>query len=148
MDEEQDVRDARRGTWKPGQSGNPAGKPPGTRNRATQMVLALMEGGAEEITLAIIDAARKGDIAAARLVLERLAPPARERPVALDLPDTSTVAGVSQAQQAVLEAVGAGELLPTEGSTLATILESRRKAIETEELERRIAALEEGRARG
>lgn len=53
MDEEQDVRDPRRGTWKPGQSGNPAGKPPGTRNRATQMVLALMEGGAEEITIAI-----------------------------------------------------------------------------------------------
>jgi hypothetical protein len=130
------------------QSGNPARKPPGTRNKATQMVLALMESGAEEITLAIIDAAKKGDIAAARLVIERLAPPARERPISLDLPDTSTVAGVSQAQQAVLEAMGAGELLPTEGSTPATILESRRKAIETEELERRIAALEEGRVRG
>ncbi len=131
------------GLWKPGQSGNPAGKPPGTRNRATQMVLALMESGAEEITLTIIDAARKGDIAAARLVLERLAPPARERPVSLRLPDTSTVAGVSAAQQTVLEAVGAGELVPTEGATLAGILESRRKAIETEELERRIVALEQ-----
>ena len=147
MDEVQDVRDARRGTWKPGQSGNPAGKPPGTRNRATQMVLALMEGGAEEITLAIIDAARKGDIAAARLVLERLAPPARERPISLDLPDTSTLAGVSAAQQTVLEAVGAGELVPTEGATLAGILESRRKAIVTEELERRIVALEQTRGR-
>jgi hypothetical protein len=141
-----DAQSTRPTLWKPGQSGNPAGKPPGTRNKATQMVLALMESGAEEITRAIIDAARKGDIAAARLVIERLAPPARERPISLDLPDTSTVAGVSQAQQAVLEAVGAGELLPTEGSTLATILESRRKAIETEELERRIAALEECRA--
>ena len=145
MTDEQAIRP---GLWKPGQSGNPAGKPPGTRNRATQMVLALMESGAEGITRAIIDAARKGDMAAARLVIERLAPPARERPISLDLPDTSTVAGVSQAQQVVLEAVGAGELLPTEGSTLAAILESRRKAIETEELERRIAALEEGRARG
>jgi hypothetical protein len=101
-----------------------------------------MEGGAEEITRAIIDAARNGDIAAARLVLERLAPPVRERPIALALPDTSTAAGVSQAQQTVLEAVGAGELLPSEGTTLAGILESRRKALELLELERRISELE------
>jgi hypothetical protein len=142
MDEEQDVRDARRGTWKPGQSGNPAGKPPGTRNRATQMVLAFMEGGAEEITLAIIDAARKGDMAAARLVLERHAAPARERPLSLNLPDTSTVAGVSEAQQAILQAVGSGELMPGEGTALAGILEARRKALETIELEQRNSALE------
>jgi len=142
-----DDQTARSSLWKPGQSGNPAGKPPGTRNRATQMVLALMEGGAEEITLVIIDAARKGDIAAARLVLERLAPPARERPISLDLPDTSTVAGVSEAQQAILQAVGTGELLPGEGTALAGILEARRKALETVELEQRIAALEQSHAK-
>jgi hypothetical protein len=141
-----DEASSRSSLWKPGQSGNPAGKPPGTRNKATQVVLALMETGAEEITKAIIDAARNGDMAAARLVLDRLAPPARERPISLDLPDTSTIAGVNQAQQTILEAVGAGELLPSEGTTLATILESRRKAIETEELERRITALEEHHA--
>jgi hypothetical protein len=42
----------------------------------------------------------------------------------------------------VLEAVGGGELLPGEGQILTGIIETRRKAIETEELERRIAALE------
>lgn len=129
--------------WKPGQSGNPAGKKPGSRNRATQMVLALMETGAEEITQAVIQAAKDGDLSAARLVLERLAPPLRERPVSLALPATDTAEGISQAQQAVLEAVGAGELLPGEGQVLAGILEGRRKALETLELERRVAALEE-----
>ena len=142
-----DERTARTSLWKPGQSGNPAGKPPGTRNRATQMVLALMEGGAEEITLAIIDAARKGDIAAARLVIERLAPPARERPISLDLPDTSTVAGVSEAQQTILQAVGSGDLLPGEETALAGILEARRKALETVDLEQRIPALEQNHAK-
>jgi hypothetical protein len=111
------------------------------------MVLALMEGGAEDITLAIIDAARKGDIAAARLVLERMAPPARERPISLDLPDTATVAGVSEAQQTILQAVGAGELLPGEGTALAGILEASRKALETVELEQRITALEQSHAK-
>lgn len=36
--------------FQPSQSGNPAGKPKGTRNHATRMVLALMENGADEIT--------------------------------------------------------------------------------------------------
>lgn len=128
--------------WRPGQSGNPAGKKPGSRNKATQMVMALMEGGAEEITRTVIDAAKAGDLTAARLVIERLAPPLRERPLSLPLPDTGTVAGVSAAQQAILQAVGDGEILPGEGTALAGIVESRRKALETVELEQRISALE------
>ena len=106
------------------------------------MVMALMEGGAEEVTRAVIDAAKAGDLAAARLVIERLAPPLRERPLSLPLPDTGTVAGVSAAQQAILQAVGEGEILPGEGTALAGIVESRRKALETVELEQRISALE------
>ena len=106
------------------------------------MVLALMEGGAEEITQAVVAAAKKGDLAAARLVIERLAPPLRERPLSLPLPDTRTASGVSEAQQAILDAVGGGEILPGEGTALAGILEARRKALETVELEQRISALE------
>ena len=137
-----DERKAPPHAWKPGQSGNPAGKPPGSRNKATQMVMALMEGGAEDITRAVVDAAKAGDLAAARLIIERLAPPLRERPLSLDLPDTATVAGISAAQQTILEAVGTGDLLPGEGTALAGIVETRRKALETVELEQRISALE------
>lgn len=128
--------------WKAGQSGNPSGKPQGTRNKATMMVLNLMEQGAEEITKAVIDAAKGGDLMAARLVIERLAPPLRERPINIDLPDTCTADGCSEAQNAILQAVGMGELLPGEGATLAGIVENRRRAIETLELEQRITALE------
>ena len=129
--------------WKPGQSGNPRGKANGTRNRATTMVLNLMEGSAEAITQAVLEAAKCGDLMAARLVLERLAPPMRERPINIDLPDTGTAQGCADAANAVLQAVGIGDLLPGEGATLAGIIENRRKAIETVELEGRITALEE-----
>ena len=129
-------------TWKPGTSGNPAGKPAGTRNKATAMVQALLDGEAESITKAIISAAQNGDMTAARLVLERLSPPVRERAISIDLPETSSASGISAAQQAIVKAVGAGELLPSEANTLAGIVESRRKAHETEVLEARIAALE------
>jgi len=130
--------------WKPGQSGNPKGKPPGSRNRATMMVIGLMQQGAEEITRAVVDAARGGDLSAARLVLERLAPPLRERPIAIDLPNTDTPEGIDQAQRAIVEAVAAGELLLGEGNALAGLVEARRKALETIELERRVTALEGG----
>jgi hypothetical protein len=128
--------------WKPGQSGNPRGKPKGARHKATLAVLALMENGAKEITEAVVAAAKAGDLTAARMILDRLAPPAKERPVSLALPDTTTAEGISAAQQAIVQAVASGELLPGEAATLAGILETRRKALETQELERRIAALE------
>lgn len=128
--------------WKPGQSGNPKGKPVGARNKATIAVLALMEHGAKEITETVIAAAKSGDLTAARMILDRLAPPVRERPVSLDLPDTATAEGINAAQQAILQAVAAGDLLPGEAAALTGIVEARRRAMETQELEQRITALE------
>lgn len=130
-------------TWKKGESGNPTGKPAGARNKATVMVLKIMETGAKEIAEAIVNLAKGGDLTAARLVLERLVPPAKERPIFLALPDTRTADGIAEAQQAILQAVAAGDLLPGEAATMAGIVEARRKAVETLELEQRITALEE-----
>lgn len=129
--------------WKPGQSGNPKGRPKGALNRTTRAVLALMEGDAENITRIAIDAAKAGDMTAVRLILDRLVPVAKERPVYFPrLPDTATAAGVSEAQQRVIQAVASGALMPSEGATLASMLETRRRALETEQLAARIAALE------
>ena len=127
---------------KKGESGNPAGRTKGSRNKATMLVMKLMEDDAAAITKTVIDAAKAGDLAAAKLVIDRLAPPAKERPVFVALPATDTAEGIAQAQDAILQAVAAGDLLPGEAATLAGIVEGRRKALETEELERRIAALE------
>ena len=128
--------------WKPGQSGNPKGRPRGSRNRVTLVALAAMEEGAEAIARKVVDMAKQGDMSAARLVLERLVPPAKERPIFLALPDTGTANGIADAQNAILQAVAAGDLLPGEGATMVGIVEARRKAVETLELEQRITALE------
>lgn len=141
MSETTRTKDLRPG-WKPGQSGNPKGRPRGSRNRVTLVALAAMEEGAEAIAQKIVDMAKSGDMSAARLVLERLVPPAKERPIFLTLPDTSTANGIAEAQQAILQAVAAGDLLPGEAARLAGIVEARRKAVETLELEQRITALE------
>ncbi len=129
--------------FKPGVSGNIKGKPAGTRSKSTQLLMAMMEGGAEAITKAVIQAARDGDLMAAKIVLDRLVPPAKERPVSVDLPSTATAQGVAAAQDAILQAVASGDLLPGEGQTLSAIVEAKRRAIETQELSDRITKLEE-----
>lgn len=129
----------RSGRFKPG---NP-GRPKGSRHKTTLAMMALLEGEAEAITRTCIDAAKAGDMTAIRLVLERLLPPVKERPVRLSLPDVSSATGVAEAQGAILQAVAAGEILPGEATALTGIVESRRRAIETAELEARIAALED-----
>jgi hypothetical protein len=129
--------------WKKGVSGKPAGKAQGTRHKATTMLLTLMEQNAESITKTVIEAAQNGDLTAARMILDRLAPPAKERPVLLALPETGNAEGISAAQQYIVQAVACGNLLPGEGATLSGIVEARRKAIETLQLDQRITALEE-----
>ena len=130
----------RRG-WQPGQSGNPAGKPRGARNHATRLLEALMSEQAEAVVQAVIDAARGGDIAAARLILERLVPVRKGRPVALDLPPLHTAADARAALGATIDAMAAGELSPEEAATIAGVVDAARKAIETEDLAAEIERL-------
>jgi len=128
-----------------GKSGNPRGRPTGARNKASLMLDKLMERGAQDIVETVIDRAKGGDMTAARLILERLIPPAKERPIAIELPPTSDAQSVADAQALVIAAMASGGLLPGEASTIMSMLESRRKGIETVELEARIKSLEENR---
>lgn len=129
--------------WKPGESGNPRGKPKGAINKTTRLALELFEDGIKDIAEVVIKQAQDGDLTAARLVLDKLVPNAKERTVELpSMPGLETAAGVAEAQAAILRAVAAGNLTPGEASTLSGIIENRRKAIETQELELRIQALE------
>src|SRR5262249_41288650 len=129
--------------FKKGQSGNPAGRPTGSRNKATIALQSLLDAEGSEITRKAIEMAKSGDAAALRLVLERLIPPVRERRLALQIPKVETPAGITAAIGGVLEAVGAGMITPGEGQALAGLLETQRKAVETLELEARLAAIEQ-----
>ena len=131
--------------FKPGQSGNPAGRRPGSRNRATLAAEALLEGEAEELTRKAIELAKGGDTTALKMCLDRIAPARKDAPVTLDLPaltgPEAALAGVARA----IEAAAAGEVTPSEAGALVALLESYRRAYETNEIEKRLAALEEGR---
>jgi hypothetical protein len=72
-----------------GESGNPAGRPKGARNRTTLAAEALLDGQAEAITQKAIDLALDGDLVALRLCLERVLPTRRERRVSFEMPTWS-----------------------------------------------------------
>jgi len=122
-------------------TGNP-GKPKGTRHKATQAALALLDGEAEALTRQAVTMALGGDATALRLCLERIAPPRRDAPVTFDLPPMETARDAAKAAGAVLGAVADGDLTPTEGAHIMALVETYRRTLETTELEARLAALE------
>src|SRR6266852_982868 len=105
-------------TFQPGQSGNPMGRPPGARNKATLAAEQLLDGEAETITRKAIDMAKNGDLKAVRLCLERLLPARKERPVSIELPALNTPADAVAAAAAIVGAVAAGDLSPSEAVEL------------------------------
>jgi hypothetical protein len=102
-----------------------------------------MEGDLEGVTRKVIEAALIGDMVACRLVLDRVAPARKGYPVTFALPETLDADGIAQAFESVIRAMAAGELTSDEASTIAGILEERRKSLETVEFERRLRAVEE-----
>jgi len=142
----------RRVYGRPFQPGNP-GKPKGARHKTTLIaeklaIEKLMEDDAEGVTRRVIEAAKDGDMTAARLVLERIYPVRKGRPVHLDLPEIETVADLPVALSALLSAMGHGEITPEEAAVVANVIEAKRRTLETVELEQRIVVLEEAKAGG
>lgn len=126
------------GTFAPGN----AGKPSGARHRATQAVLALLDGEAEALTRQAVTLALAGDTTALRLCLERIAPPRKDAPVTFALPVMQSAGDAAKAAGAVLRSVAEGELTPSEGAHVMALIEIYRRTLETTELEARVAALE------
>jgi hypothetical protein len=126
---------------RPFAAGNP-GRPKGARHKITRAVEALLEGEAEALTRRAVEAALDGDMTALRLCLDRLAPARRDAPVRFDLGLLDGPTAALEATARAIEAMAEGELTPTEAAAVVGLLEAYRKAFETVEIERRLAALE------
>ena len=127
------------GTWKPGQSGNPAGRKPGLSSAA-----ALRERLAKEmdpIIDAVVTAAKAGDLTACRLVLERVLPALKpiELPQVIPMPEGG---GMLAMAERVMLAVGQGTIAAGQAAAILGALEKLAKVRETEELEQRLTKIE------
>jgi hypothetical protein len=125
------------GRFAKGQSGNPQGRPR-TENVALRQLLAE---GANDVVNAILEAARGGDMQAAKLVLDRLIAPlkASAAPVHLLLPESATPLEIARA---ILAGTAAGSLPPDIAAQLVAAVGTFCRIEEVEELRERIRAIE------
>ena len=120
------------------------GRKPGVPNKATAEIrmLAREHGPAaiqELARLAKEAQSEQARISACNALLDRAYGRSQaSQPVELDLPDTSTIDGVTRSLTAILEATADGKIAPAEAHYLSSVVELQRKAIETAELEDRI----------
>jgi hypothetical protein len=139
-----------RGQFPGGQSGNPAGRPKGSRNKVTAICTELLGDAAEDVIAKLIEQAKAGDGIALRLCVERLVPvhAARDRAVQIDLPDASQRAeDLVLAAATIIDQAAQGKITLSEAREFMTLLESERKLVETADLAVRIDALESDRRR-
>ena len=128
--------------FQPGQSGNPAGKPKGARNRTTLAIEALIDGAADDIANKAIELAKAGDATMIRALLDRTAPARRDRHISFELPPMEKAADAVKAAAVLAQAVADGELTPSEARELSDFVANYTKALEISDLEARLQRLE------
>ena len=124
MNAENSIQKQRGRPFTKGQSGNPAGKPKGVRNRSTLAAEALLDGEAEQLTRKAIELALAGDTIALKLCLERILPPRKDRTVMFSLPGLKNADRASSIT-AILEAVSQGRITPSEAEMVVKLLDMR-----------------------
>src|SRR4051812_10753106 len=138
MSDADTIRRTPEGRFAPGRSGNPAGRPKGSRNRAT--ILAETLAASEDRTLLrlLLDRAHGGDQVALRFVLARLLPRPRPEPARLDLAEGAE-ADSAAAHAATVRAVADGEITPEEGAAIGRLLAAKAPVMAAHLVERRLA---------
>jgi hypothetical protein len=118
-----------------GQSGNPAGRPPGSRNRSTTFAEALLDGEAEMIHRNLIRAAVDGEPWAVRLCIDRMSPRLRPRasPIAFELPQIRTAADIPPAIARISSALAEGDLTIDEAERYTRVLKNWMEMLQSAE---------------
>ena len=132
-----------KGRFAQGNSGNSSGRPLGSRNKATLMMEALLEGEVEQLTRKAMELAMGGDTQALRLCLDRMMPTRKDRVVFFEFPPITGVDDIPQGLMSIMAAVSQGQLTPPEGDLLSRILVESAKAMTNRDVEYRLLKLEE-----
>ena len=142
MKTENSVKKEIPGRFKKGQSGNPAGKPKGTRHRATMAMLELLKDESQALARVCVDRALEGDIQALKLCLDRICPPSKDHPFEVTLPKVSSVDDLPAFTGSLLDAVADGTLPPSEAEKISKIAAIHKEAVQLATFETRLSELE------
>lgn len=126
------------GRFKPGHSGNPGGRP-----RRERIIGEMLDRMTPEVLGRCYEEAMGSSTADRKLILDRGAPVPRGGGTTLDLGPLGTLADCRAAVQRIVDAMGAGELAPSDTAPLLSLIETARRTIETVDLAARVRELEE-----
>lgn len=137
------------GRWLPRHSGNPGGRPQGSRSRISTRVLAKLDVEADEILDQLVQHAKDGDRNAAIFLLQLAIPKSRHSaPDPAELPqdlDLSTPEGIAAAHGAIVAAAASGRLDPDQAASLSQLLNSQKQIVDLLYISRRLERLEQGK---
>jgi hypothetical protein len=125
--------------FEPGQSGNPSGRPAGSGFAAK--LRTAIEGDVSEIIEAVVDAAKGGDLTAAKLLLDRVFPALKPVDCPVTIPRGHSL---SDCGTSVLDNALGGMLTPDQADRLMSAISKQARVVEVDELVRRVEALESG----
>jgi hypothetical protein len=129
---------------RPFQPGNP-GRPRGSKNRVTQTLEQIAEEQAEQLFQKILKQALAGDVPCQKMLLDRIWPPRKAQPINVTMPRITNSQDALAAIAEICKALGEGRLTPDEITALCSVVGRSIQVIELQDLERRVAALEEAR---
>ena len=134
---------AKRG--RPFETGNKFGhgRPVGSRNKNTLLVEELLDENSESLLQKALNLAKQGNIPMLRLLLDRVLPRPKDAPVSLGPLPMNTPEELLQAQESVMQELALGQITPNQATEIFSLIEARRRVLETQELEQRLRALEE-----
>lgn len=127
--------------FEPGKSGNPSGRPQGSKNQATKL-LETFEGDLPALLAATKEKALQGDMTAMRLLLDRVLPVRKPVAPVFEIPELADASTLSNQARAVISVVCRGLIPPDVGSQLIMAVGAAARVLETDEVVRRIDQLE------
>ncbi len=125
-----------------GQSGNPAGRPRGSRNKASIRMQAMLEQRAKALVNKVVEMALAGNVAALRLCLDRLVPTRKNEPVICEMAPLEKAADAVAAIAGIAAAAAAGDVTADEAAKLAKVIGLYVNSLEARDFEDRLARLE------
>jgi hypothetical protein len=124
--------------FQPGQSGNPAGRPRGARNKTTILLEELIERDGAALAHHFVEQAKRGNARALSCLMGMILPKRKGAPIEIDLPPLAKASDAPVAIAAIISAVCGGELTPEEGISLTRMVEAfLRTKQRVEKLERK-----------
>jgi hypothetical protein len=129
-------------TFQKGQSGNPAGRPRGSRNKATLRMQEMLEEKVEQLVNKAVEMAIEGNIGALRLCLDRLVRARANEPLLGETPRLEKAADAVGAIADITSAAVAGNVTADEAAKLAKVISVYVNTLEARDFEDRLVKLE------